>query len=375
MLGSGLPFPQALYPPLPNGQAVQPASNELYLPGGSCMYIPAGWWMVMPRLYSQVQFLDPVTNLYRQYGTWAPMTPAYVNSDGQNFRIFNPTGCPVGAIVTNVGSGYIQSTTTVASNTGGSTWVPIVGGAISQTVTIGAVGGVTGGANWTLPPILVASPPPAGGVPATATATVSGGAINSVTVVDQGAGYASPPTWQVIPNPFDPNIAILTIPPLTSTLTGAGTITAILCTYFGTVQTAPVTLTISGAGASATATAIMALSVTAVSFSNSGGVTYTGPNVDVDTVAGNVVVAAGAVLNPAMGPGLFIPRKANISAPVSGGVIGAAAIIDGGLFQAAPAGLVISPVGTAATGTISLATLTMGAQTDRIYMQNMGPLF
>lgn len=94
-----------------------------------------------------------------------------------------------------------------------------------------------------------------GGVPATAYCTISAGAINAVTIDIAGAGYLSAPTFQVIPNPMDPNIGIITVPVLTAPLAGAGTVTAVILDFIGTASGAAPTLTIAGAGTSATATA------------------------------------------------------------------------------------------------------------------------
>ena len=59
----------------------------------------------------------------------------FVDSDGQNYRLANLTGCPVGALMTNVGSGY-TSAPTVAASAGSSAWTAVVGGAINSTVTV-----------------------------------------------------------------------------------------------------------------------------------------------------------------------------------------------------------------------------------------------
>jgi len=266
--GIGLPFPQPVTPGLPTNFAVQPQSNSIALAAGNVILVPAGWWYYDLGSFCCLQFLDPVT------GMWQPTSVAataiartgIVNGDGANIRILNPKGVPVSGNVTGAGSGYVQSSTTITSNQGGSLWHGIIGGQISNTVTIGAdPKGTTGGTNFTFAPTLVATAPPPmltglpstatalGGVPATATCTVSAGAINSVTVVAQGAGYSTAPTWQVIPHPQDPTLGSITIPVLTSTLTGAGTLTAVVLDNPGTPQSS-ITLTVAGAGTSATAT-------------------------------------------------------------------------------------------------------------------------
>ena len=366
----GLPFPQSPYPSPIAGVSSQVWSNEFPLAAGEIWTVPPGRWSISSGSgYSQVQWLDPVS------GLWRPINPAVqyltVNSDGTNYRVANLTGCAVGALVTNVGSGYVQSSTIVTASAGGSLWTAIVGGAVNSTVTIGADSkGNVGGTNFTYPPILVVQAPPAGGVQATMTCTVSGGAINAVTVVDQGAGYQSAPGVLVIPNPMDPSLGLITIPTLTTTLTGAGDIAAVLCTNPGSPQTSAPTLTISGAGSSATATAIMCLTVTAATVGAGSG--YGGVAGQIATAGGIVTTAAGAIVNPSISTGLFIPRPAQIYAPVSGGSLGTPLVVNGGLFQVAPLPvLVVNP--TSAAPTVGTApALTMGSATDMILVQNLG---
>jgi hypothetical protein len=269
--GQGLPllYPQGLTP-LPFNLAQQPISRNVALPAGGAILIPPGTWMIFSTGgFSVVQYLSPVSGEWVPLGS-SPQTTGFVfvNSDGVNFRVWNPKGFPISGTVTAAGSGYVQSSTTVTSGSGGSLWHAIVGGAVNSTVTIGNDSkGNVGGAGFTLPPILVVQAPPAqiqnlpstataqGGVAATATCTISAGAINAVTVVAAGAGYTAAPTIQVIPNPFDPAIGSITVPTLTTTLTGAGTITAVLLDFFGTASGSAPTLTIAGAGTAATATA------------------------------------------------------------------------------------------------------------------------
>ena len=355
-VGAQLPYPSKQFPNTGAqgqylGLALQFASNEYVLPAGGVVKVPPGIWYIKPGNYSWIQWLDPVLGIYRPASTYSG-EPRIVNSDGSNYRVFNPLGLPVGALVTNVGSGYSQSNTVVtASGSGGSTWRAIVGGAINTTVTIGAdPGGTTGGTNWTLPPIVVFDAPPAGGVAATGYATVSAGAVSAITVVDQGAGYTNgAPGVSLYVNPMDPNAGIITIPACTTTITGSGQIAAVLCTYHGSVLTSAPTLTISGAGSSATATAIMALTVTAVTVSSGAA------NTPIWAAGGLVTTAAGAIANPSISTGLFAPR--NMNAWETGASTGV--IIDGGLYQVAPA---LSP---------SSATATMGSTYDVILMQAM----
>lgn len=265
--GIGLPIPQAAFPALPFNFAQPPAANQFTLVAGGCIYVPAGWWAAYLGSYSVAEFLDPVSGGWLTIGSAGRSPFLQINSDGNNWRIWNPKGFPVSATVSAAGSGYVQSSTTVTASAGGSLWHAIVGGAVG-TATVGNDSkGNAGGTNFTIPPTIVFSNPPTslaglpstavaqGGIVATGHATISGGAISAVTLDFAGAGYQSPPTIQVIPNPFDPNIGTITVPTITCVLTGAGTVTAVVMDYFGTTSGSAPTLTISGAGSSATATA------------------------------------------------------------------------------------------------------------------------
>lgn len=384
-LGIGLPYPPQLGPPLPTNQPYQPLGTRVDVPAGGAFYIPAGWFIVRTGQYTQTQFLDPGT------GTWQPFSQIgrdtkWINSDGGNFRIVNPTGCPIGALVTANGTGYAQTNTTAVLSVGNSAWQPVVGNSLTGITVGNDPKGNAGGTNFTLPPIVDIPPPPPGGVPASATATLSAGAVASVTMLNEGAGYTSGAVTPLIrPNPFDPNIGTITVPALTTTLAGgtaaSGGVNALLCTNYGSVlsgsQMAGATLTISGNGASATATPVFCMAVTAVALSASGGAAYPGTAVDVDTVGGTVTTAAASVFNPGFSTGLLIPRKANIYAPVSGGVVQAAVIVDGGLFQVAPSAIVLAQAAASAglPTTATAATLTMGGVTDSVWLQQLGGWF
>lgn len=360
--GQPLPYPTKNFPSTTSqgaryGVATALSSNAFALPAGGMLLVPPGSWYINPGKFSSVEFLDPVTNMWRVVNSHATDGASLINSDGAgNYRVVNPLGTPVGALVTDVGSGYVQASTNVTASAGGSTWQPIVGGAISTSVTVGNdPSGNAGGTNWTLPPIVVFDAPPSaasngiGGVQATGYAAVSGGAVSGITVVDQGAGYTSAPGVNLYPNPLDPNFGIITIPACTATLTGSGEIAAILPVDPGTPQTSAPTLTISGAGSSATATAIMALTIASVAVSGGTSGTF------VTSVGGIVTTAAGTIANPTISTGLFVPRPANIYE--SGSAAGV--IVDGGMFQVAP------------TSSVSTCTFTMGSTYDVIVMQQM----
>lgn len=349
-------FPNSGAQGLRAGLAIELSSDSFALPAGGMIQIPPGNYYGRLGTYSSLQYLSSITNTWRTVSREASGPSFYINSDGTNYRIVNPLGTPVGALVTANGSGYTQATTNVSVSAGGSTWLPIIGGAITAISVGNDSGGTAGGTNWTYPPIVVIDAPPSyqsngvGGVAATAYAAISAGAVSAITMVDNGAGYTQgAPTVNLYPNPLDPNYGSITIPACTPTVGGAGELTAVLPIAPGTVRTSAPNLTINstGAGSSATATAIMALTITAVTVS--GGSSGT----PVSGVGGLVTTAAATINSPSVSTNIFIPRNCNIyESGASTGVI-----IDGGLFQVAP---------TSSAGT---ATFTMGSTYDVIQLQ------
>lgn len=342
---------------------VNQGAGPISLAAGAVEIIPAGQFHVAPGPYTLLQCKDPITGLFRDMGTLGHDAKP-VMSDGQNFRLANLTGCAVGAFITNVGSAY-TSAPTVTASAGGSTWRAIVGGAINSTVTV-----TTAGVGYTNPPVLLIDPPPAGGVQATAVAVVAAGVISSVTVINQGAGYTSVPIITILPDPRDTitTAAVLTV---NATLTGAGTITAVLRTDHGQAVTAVPTLTFSGGGgASAAATVVMCFTVTAFTVAVNGAGYGNAQPMLIISGGGITAGTAGAVVNPSIGPGMFTPRQANISATsTAGGIIqtSGAVVNDGGLFQAVPA-LFVLPGGTGLATTTAGATATVGGVSDTSYI-------
>src|SRR5215831_11107889 len=132
--GMGLPLPQNLYP-TELGALLAPydySSNLINLAAGDQIPIPPGPWFIGLGRVSVLQYLDPVTGVWRMHPWTAAARVGLIelNSDGFTYRIANLTGCPVSGVVTAAGSGY-PANTTVVSSAGGSLWQPIVGGAIS----------------------------------------------------------------------------------------------------------------------------------------------------------------------------------------------------------------------------------------------------
>jgi hypothetical protein len=172
-----------------------------------------------------------------------------VSSDGGNFRLVNLSGVVTGVTVTAGGTLY-TSPPTVTPSAGGATFQAVVGGAVA--LAVGA-----GGTGYTyIPQVIIAAPPP-GGVQASAHAAITAGAVTGIALDNPGAGYSTPPQVLIIRDPRDTTGSGAT---LTATLTGAGTVTAVLVTDFGAYGggTLPTLAFAGGGGSGAAATAIQA---------------------------------------------------------------------------------------------------------------------
>lgn len=370
--GLGLPPPQNLYPsslsvgaPIP----YTPGNNLVDLAAGNALPIPAGEYLVGVGAYSFLQYLDPVTGIFRGFNS-ARVQTEVVHSDGFTRRVANMTGCPVAAVVTTAGSGYAQGTTTISVNTGNSTWYPIIGGLLTLT-TISVAGG-----GYTLPPICILPIPGLatnpglstvvpGGVQATAVAAISSNTVSTITVTNQGAGYASGFTVTLLPDPTDPNIATITNAVAVFGITGAGTLAAAICTNPGSVLTGIPTLTVTGAGTSAALTpewcnTILSTTVTAA------GAGY--QNNGLMTTAGGITAATATHTNPSIELNDFIPRQAQ-AAVATGGTLNTVTsigtIYDSGLFMGTPVSAIIG----GAVTTLASITFGLGGKPDRVLMQ------
>lgn len=382
--GFGLPYPTAPFPltvTTANVPQVNGTNTISLAPGGTAL-VNAGYMMVDPGQYCFIQEFDPIMNMWALWATADQFGPCFLNSDGFNFRVVNPTGCVVGVNVNNGGAGYLASAPpAVTFSSGGAIATAIVGGAIgaitlfsssSLTVTSGA------GGNFTYAPIVSIQAPPVGGVPATAVANLSGTQLNGgtpFTITNQGAGYLTAPVVQIIANPADPSTTIRPASVI-ATLTGATSVTAVLVTNYGNGALGGVplcTIAAPAAGTQATGQAIPALSVTAFAITQGGSGYGTSPTT-VSTVGG--LQSGGAFTNPAIQTGLYFPRPGMFLAQVSGGASGGSVtasgqlIMDGGVFQNAAVGFVATNNGavtTAATG-----TFTFGGNNDTITIQAIG---
>ena len=363
------------------------ASNAVTLQPGGVFLLPAGTFYVEPGAVTSLQFLDPVTQIWRTVNSTPNAGGFNVDADGGNIRLANLTGCVIGAVITNVGTGMtngIGATTTgltITPSAGGSVWIPVVGGTNSTAITI-----TTAGSNYSFPPLLVCSPPPAGGVQMTAVCSVAGGSIASVTATNVGAGYTAVPSITVI-NDFRDTTgsgAVLTPGPLT----GSGTLTAMypsaaantsftsLTGGHGSAVTSPVTFTFS-AGTSCSAVSIMNFVVT--------GITVTGGGSGLGTSAALVAVpqaistaraaglgGAGLVGNGIQDTGLVFPRPAWIQPLLNSGSVSTTGnlIVDPGFgFQVAPIVTpMIATLATAPSTGINITSL-VGGISDTSWIQ------
>jgi hypothetical protein len=338
----------------------QLGTNGLSLQAGQVVYVPPGYYSLRHGTNSSVQTFDPVMNVWRPCGS-DPGSWQQVDSDGNNYRIANQSGCAVACLLTNAGTGY-TSAPTVTASAGGSKWTAIMGQVISTTITVTAPG-----SNYLYPPIVIISAPAGPGITATAKANLTTGTVSSITVIDQGAGYTSPATISLVNDPRDTNpgsgAAAIT------TLTGAGTVTAVICTDHGTPLAALPTLAFAGGGgASAAATVIMDRSVQAYVVGG-GGAGYTG-NVVVSTIGTGTPTTATAYTNPNSQASFLRYRPAQILGALSAGAITATGQVlqDGGSIGGIASNIGFATYG-GVVGTVATLTFTVGGADDFLWMQ------
>lgn len=375
----GLPLvSQQLYPPgLAQTLTSLAYQNRVSLPPGGDIIIPPGTWLIAPLFNSQLQILDPVTQTWEPYIAAPGLNTNYVESDGVNFRIINPTGFPIGAVTNASGTGYTSAPVIASAAPSGSLWTAIVGGGISSLSCPSTVASASG-LGYSVPPILCIAPPPSPGVQATAVCAISGGTISTLSIINPGAGYSptSPPVVIAIPQGSDVNFGTGST---TSTVNAsivagvsyAGNITAVLMTNEGSQPASvPPALSFSGGGGSgAAATAILAQVVTAIAVT-SGGTGFP---------ASGVILSAGGSLytqtsgqgtianNPSITNNLLAVPRPFVAMSVQGSSTGVqpGSVIDNGLFTAPPV-LYAVPNGTG-----FFATPTMGSINDTVFLQKV----
>jgi len=342
-------------------------STAITLLSGQYSVLPSGQYIITLGRYSVVQWYDPVSTTWRNFNTAYNGVPFPFVSDGYNYRIINLSGCVVGAVVTNGGTsntaknGFwpagsnstsgVTMTTTAGGNAPAmtATFNVIVGGAVNATVTVTA-----GGTGYVVPPLVSFSNPPTGGLYATGYAVLTAGAVSSVVVTNQGAGYTSAPTITVTPVFGDPGVgAVLTAALVTSTTGGNGQACLVTMANYGGGYAAVPTITAAGL-TSVAATAVTCLSV------------ITAPTVSSATnrVATQLVYVAqktaatlfGSMVNPDYSTNLFTMRNGlgiyNTSASMATQLI-----LDGGMSQLDVSNLCVamdSPA--AASGTATYAS-------------------
>lgn len=342
--------------------------QEVALAGAQAYLVPSGQYLLSLGRYTSLEWYDSNLNAWR--ATQTHTGNQQFQSDGTNWRLFNRTGTPVGAIITTLGTGYTSAPTATISGTGGSLWQVIVGGAINTTVTVTTAG------LYNYVPTLIFSPPPDGGVTATGIAVLSAGAISSVTVNNRGAGYVTAPTITIVPDPRETAAGggVLTV---NATLSTSTIPTAVICTDPGTTAlTALPTLTFAGGGGTGlAATVIMNWAVTGFTV-GTAGVLYGTSQPFTVTGAGlfNQSTAAAGDTNPQLNLGLTKPRNFLITgtSTAGGAVTATGAIIEdaGWGIQRVPNGIITAGGDTIPT-TAGVVTMTVGAITDVSYIQKV----
>lgn len=353
------------------GSGVQPTlrgqpTNVWSLQGGNTKLVPAGAWQITTGLYSVLQEYDAVSGYWRAIGSGNDGGATnMVNSDGNNWRIANQSGCVVGGLVSTAGAGFTAAPTVTASN-GGAVIKAILGGAVSTTVTV-----TNGGSNYTYPPIVLFDAPNQSGgttygIQATGHCTLSAGAVSTVTVDDQGAGYTTIPNvyFQNDPREGNNNIAVGTGATATATLTGSGTVTGLVVLDFGSAyySTAVPTLSFSGSStAAAAATAIMNWSLQSYSVTSTGGI-YQGNVLITNLSNGFTTSTTGYYTNPTTTTNLVRARKAWVQGVISAASLTAtgASIYDAGVFPGVPSLIALG----FSSGSAALPTAYMGPQQD-----------
>lgn len=194
---------------------------------GQVFILPAGQWQVVCGRYTLPQWYDTNRGMWRNF-TVQPGQTTVMSSDGTNMRIANLTGCPIGALITNVGAGNATNgynTIGVTISAGNSTWGTLVGGSVNCNCNITAAG------NYGLPPLIFWSP---GAnqtlpyIPPQFNCTIqANGNLATVSVVDQGAGLTSTGTLTVVQQPGDTNPGGGTVIIAGNNLTNSGNLTAL----------------------------------------------------------------------------------------------------------------------------------------------------
>lgn len=326
------------------------------LQAGQTLMPRLGWYWVQQSAGGNVQRFDPRAQVWRYSGDDnAGMNMLYF--DGLTTRLANTTGCAVAAVVTTAGSGY-TTPPSVTPSAGASVWTAIVGGAISTAAVIG-----TAGSGYQYPPVLWIEQPPATGVQATGYVTLTNGSISAVTIDGQGAGYIAPPAVAIINDWRD---TVGGGGQVSVNLTGAGTITAVVCTNHGNPITSGTVPTLAFGSGSAAATIVMDWCITSVGITTAGAGYTSAVGALTASGAGGYVTATPAYLgtDTSLDMTRWRPAQIDITTTSGGGMSAVGAIIDAGRYQGIP-----TPVITAAQpGTGGVLAFTMGGINQSVFL-------
>jgi len=404
---------------LPPGQSNPGAFGSVNLPQlGVPKLTLTGQYTLDLGLYSVLQVYDSSLNYWRSVARGGPNGwPVTISADGYNYRVVNTTGCPVGAVITTNGSGgiagfygyqefgpgsqlltavTIQNGLTSSGNTlatatassGGSLWNLMIGGSVNTTISVSGTvyqngpysagsGALTasGGSSYTAPPFILFFPPPNQGAQPyflpSAYCTLSAGAVNAVTVLNQGAGLLGLPGIAVIPQPGDNtgSGAVLGWTSSNYTDPNAGALTALWPASYGSALTAVPTFTFAGTNipTSAAATALMDFTITSITTGTAGVGYGTTPGA---VIFQGISAASSDITNPALDKWLNSgPVAPPLNVATSTGTGTLAGPFQGYGFQAIPKYCAI-PNGTAAPSTANASTVVVGGAQDVIYLRS-----
>ena len=190
---------------------------------------------VLPKAFAAVQEKPIVPQLaYNAAYCATPSTTCFATSNIYGMGYMDDlnitgTGQPVARIVTTLpGGGYtVAPSVTIVPGAGDCTTTPTATAGINP---IGAVTLVTAGTGYTSVPTVTLGPPLAGGVQATAAATVSGGVVTGIIIVEPGSNYnvavaAIPPTCTIAAPGGGGTTATCSVTAATAGLVGSVTVT------------------------------------------------------------------------------------------------------------------------------------------------------
>jgi hypothetical protein len=345
--------------PLFSDAAPATGSPIFQLAAGQTFQPDPGWYWVHSGLYANLQRYDSRAGVWRYAGAADPyMRQVYF--DGTTARLCNPTGCAVAAVVTTAGSGYATAPT-VTPSAGASTWQAIVGGAVSTTATI-----TSAGSGYTYPPVLLIEQPPNFGVQATGSVAISNGTISAVTITNQGAGYLYPPNVSLFSDFRDMTGSNGQV---SVGLTGAGTVTAVVCTNHGNPITSGTIPTLAFGSGSAAATIVMDWTVTSVSVTTAGAGYSAAASVATAVGAGGFNTSTAAYVGTDTSVEMSAWREAKVAIVTSAaGGLTTPTIIDGGRYSAIPAPAIYSSTTPTTVGALAF---TMGGVTADVLLLPM----